>query len=124
MVIVRLRKLKCPLCGSRDLEVKGEDVYKCKFCGLSFTVIDECDGMLVVYIGDTYVQYHHVVGSAGEEAIIKCPYCGRSIYLWLRAQESDTDMIDVVVAKGGDEVLKKIEAVSEDEDIEEDLNSA
>jgi len=118
MVLVCLRELKCPLCGSKNLEELDEDKYRCRFCGLRFEVdIEEEDGeeKLVVDIGEAHAEYHHITSRIGESTFITCPHCGREIYLWLRTRELDSDWIDITVIKGDEKVLEKIKIPPEDE---------
>jgi len=114
-MFVYLRELECPLCGGKDLEKLGENEYRCKFCGLDFQIVDvDEEGNLEVDISTATVNYYDVEYERAE-AIIKCPHCGRDIYLWLGALG---DLVEIVAIKGDQEVLDKIRSSLEDEEPE------
>jgi len=118
-MIIHLRELKCPLCRGKDLEKLSEEKYRCRFCGLSFEVVDivkeNGEEKLAVSISETHIEYHHITSHIGESTFITCPHCRREIYLWIKALESDPDWIDIAVVKGDKKVLKKIKIPPEDE---------
>jgi len=98
------------------LEKLGENEYRCKFCGLDFQIVDvDEEGNLEVDISAATVDYYDVVYGRAEE-IIKCPHCGRDIYLWFRTLG---DLIEIVAIKGDQEVLDKVFASPEDEEDEQ-----
>jgi len=114
MVIVHLRELKCPLCGGKDLEeLEHEDEYthkyRCKFCGVCFTVDEIVEGVLSVLVNEGSAR----VRFGGDDTIITCPYCKREIYLWVVPEE---DTIGIVAIKSDEEVLKKVKIPPEDEE--------
>jgi len=116
-MIIELRELKCPLCKGKDLEKLGEDKYRCRFCGLSFKVVDiDEEGKLMVDISATNIDYNNVASYRGATTLITCPHCGREIYLWFRTLELDPYRIDMAVIKGDPRVLEKVKIPPEDEE--------